>query len=89
VLCRQQVIDQAELSRRMDAARDSGEQHFYIMEMGPGLFIDARKKGNHARLLNSCCDPNCETQKWWVGGFGLIGAGVASTAKFVLCLPSS
>lgn len=48
----------------MEAARDSGEQHFYIMEMGPGLFIDARKKGNYARLLNSCCDPNCETQKW-------------------------
>eukprot|EP00878_Enallax_costatus_P012229 GHUV01012772.1.p1 GENE.GHUV01012772.1~~GHUV01012772.1.p1 ORF type:complete len:999 (+),score=387.95 GHUV01012772.1:221-3217(+) len=59
-----EVIDQAELNRRMEAARDSGEQHFYIMEMGPGLFIDARRKGNYARLLNSCCDPNCETQKW-------------------------
>lgn len=61
---RPQVIDQAELQRRMDAARDSGEQHFYIMELGPGLFIDAKRKGNHARLLNSSCDPNCETQKW-------------------------
>jgi SET domain-containing protein len=59
-----QVIDTAELQRRMDASRESGEQHFYIMEMGPGLFIDARRKGNHARLLNSCCEPNCETQKW-------------------------
>lgn len=59
-----QVIDQAELQRRMDAARDSGEQHFYIMELSPGLYIDAKKKGNHARLLNSSCDPNCETQKW-------------------------
>lgn len=63
-LPRPQVIDQAELQRRMDAARDSGEQHFYIMELGPGLFIDAKRKGNHARLLNSSCDPNCETQKW-------------------------
>ena len=61
-----EVIDQAELSRRMDAARDSGQQHFYIMEMSPGLFIDARRKGNQARLLNSSCDPNCETQKWCV-----------------------
>lgn len=61
-----QVIDQGELQRRMDAARDSGEQHFYIMELAPGLYIDAKKKGNHARLLNSSCDPNCETQKWWV-----------------------
>lgn len=59
-----QVIDQAELTCRMDAARDSGEQHFYIMELAPGLYIDARRRGNNARLLNSCCDPNCETQKW-------------------------
>ena len=29
-----------------------------------GLIIDARSKGNLARLLNSSCDPNCETQKW-------------------------
>eukprot|EP00775_Hariotina_reticulata_P011777 gene11777-11922_t len=71
-----EVIDQAELSRRMDAARDSGEQHFYIMEMGPGLFIDARKKGNHARLLNSCCDPNCETQKWRDAATGEVRIGI-------------
>ena len=29
-----------------------------------GQIIDARVKGNVARLLNSSCDPNCETQKW-------------------------
>ncbi len=60
------VIDEAELQRRMDACGASGEQHFYIMELQSGLFIDARKRGNLARLLNSSCDPNCETQKWWV-----------------------
>ena len=26
--------------------------------------MDARWKGNVARLLNSSCDPNCQTQKW-------------------------
>ena len=34
----------------------------------PGLIIDARSKGNLARLLNSSCDPNCETQKWHDAG---------------------
>lgn len=33
-----------------------------------GLIIDARSKGNLARLLNSSCDPNCETQKWHDAG---------------------
>ncbi len=59
-----QVIDEAELQRRMEACRRSGEQHFYIMELQPGYYIDARKRGNLARMLNSSCEPNCETQKW-------------------------
>ena len=37
---------------------------FYMMEHSPGIIIDARIKGNLARLINSSCDPNCETQKW-------------------------
>ncbi|WIA08181.1 hypothetical protein OEZ85_007634 [Tetradesmus obliquus] len=74
-----EVIDTAELQRRMEASRESGEQHFYIMEMGPGLFIDARRKGNHARLLNSCCDPNCETQKWRDAATGEVRIGIFST----------
>ena len=32
--------------------------------LSAGLIIDARSKGNLARLLNSSCNPNCETQKW-------------------------
>lgn len=38
-----------------------------------GLIIDARVKGNLARLLNSSCDPNCETQKWHDAGNGEVG----------------
>jgi len=59
-----EVIDGDEMRRRMDEQRVRGQHHFYIMELGPGLFIDALRRGNNARLLNSSCEPNCETQKW-------------------------
>jgi hypothetical protein len=65
-----QVIDAAELTRRMVAATAAGDHHFYIMELAPGLYIDARWKGNLARLLNSSCQPNCETQKWYDAATG-------------------
>lgn len=39
-----------------------------------GLIIDARSKGNLARLLNSSCDPNCETQKWHDAGNSEVGS---------------
>ena len=48
----------------MEEQRLLGQAHFYIMGLGPGLFIDAHRRGNLARLLNSSCEPNCETQKW-------------------------
>jgi SET domain-containing protein len=59
-----EVIDAAEMSRRMEAQRVLGQHHFYIMELGPGLFVDAHRRGNLARLLNSSCEPNCKTEKW-------------------------
>jgi hypothetical protein len=63
-----EVIDAAEMEARMDAQRLAGQHHFYIMGLGPGLFVDALRRGNYARLLNSSCEPNCETQKWWARG---------------------
>jgi SET domain-containing protein len=59
-----EVIDALELARRMEEARSTGEPCYYIMELDTGTFIDARRKGNLARLLNSSCNANCETQKW-------------------------
>lgn len=41
-----------------------------------GLFIDARKRGNASRMLNSSCDPNCETQKWHDGATGEARVGI-------------
>jgi hypothetical protein len=79
-----EVIDAPEMRRRMDAQRRLGQHHFYIMELGPGLFIDALRKGNHARLLNSSCEPNCETQKWWAGG-RLAGLGARRLQLRAFC----
>ena len=39
-----EVVDDAESKRRMAEAKASGDHNFYMMEMGPGLIIDARTK---------------------------------------------
>jgi len=39
-----EVVDDVERNRRMAEAKASGEHNFYMMEMGPGLIIDARTK---------------------------------------------
>ena len=41
-----------------------------------GLYIDARRKGNTARLINSSCEPNCETQKWHDAATGEVRVGI-------------
>lgn len=77
-----EVINEAEVAARMEAQRLAGQAHFYIMELGPGLFIDAHRRGNYARLLNSSCEPNCETQKWCGGARGGgEGGGVAACGR--------
>eukprot|EP00850_Spirogloea_muscicola_P016142 SM000129S26129 [mRNA] locus=s129:103658:108452:+ [translate_table: standard] len=38
-----------------------------------GEVIDAYRKGNLSRFLNHSCSPNCEVQKWSVGGEVCIG----------------
>lgn len=64
VRCAGEVISDVACEQRMQIAKQTGEPHFYMMELAPGLIIDARKKGNVARLINSSCAPNCESQKW-------------------------
>lgn len=59
-----EVISTVECARRMREAKESGEPHFYMMEMAPGLLIDARRRGSVARLINSSCAPNAESEKW-------------------------
>eukprot|EP00983_Pelagomonas_calceolata_P048665 1141157-Pelagomonas_calceolata.AAC.6 len=38
---------------RTHARTYAGEPCFYIMDLGAGLYVDARHRGNLARLLNS------------------------------------
>lgn len=71
-----EVVDEIEMAARMEDARLRNEPHFYMMEMAPGMIIDARPKGNIARLLNSSCDPNCETQKWFDAATSEIRVGI-------------
>ncbi|PSC72083.1 histone H3 Lys 36 methyltransferase ASH1 isoform A [Micractinium conductrix] len=73
-----EVVDDKECSRRAEEYKARNEPHFYMMEMAPGLIIDARSKGNLARLLNSSCDPNCETQKWHDAGNSEVRVGIFS-----------
>lgn len=71
-----EVIGTEEMKKRMEEAENQNHPHFYMMEMAPGLIIDAKPKGNIARLLNSSCDPNCVTQKWRDSSTGEIRVGI-------------
>lgn len=71
-----EVVDARELTQRTAEARRAGERHCYAVELAPGLFVDARRKGNVSRLINSSCEPNCEVQRWHDAATGEIRAGI-------------
>lgn len=70
-----EVIDNAEVHRRMEAQRVNTPQDkdFYIMELDNGMFVDGKFKGSTSRYINHSCDPNCELQRWVVKGYPRIG----------------
>lgn len=51
--------------------------------------IDAGPKGNEARFMNHCCQPNCETQKWTVNGDTRVGLFALVDVKAGPYLPST
>ena len=49
-----EVIEDHECRRRMAQAKENGQQHFYMMELAPGLIIDARNKCVDLRICLAC-----------------------------------
>ncbi|KPJ03788.1 Histone-lysine N-methyltransferase, H3 lysine-36 and H4 lysine-20 specific [Papilio xuthus] len=49
------------------------DENYYFLTLDKERMIDAGPKGNLARFMNHCCEPNCETQKWTVLGDVRVG----------------
>ena len=68
-----ELIDNAELNRRMEGKIKRKEREFYFLTVESDLFVDAEFYANKSRFLNHSCDPNCETRKVTVDGNTRIG----------------
>ena len=65
-----EVIDEAEMIRRMDYQKKyaPADHDFYVMELDSGVYVDGKKKGSPSRFINHSCDPNCELERTVVKG---------------------
>ncbi|KAL0973739.1 hypothetical protein UPYG_G00210310 [Umbra pygmaea] len=68
-----EVIDEEECRARIRHAQENDICNFYMLTLDKDRIIDAGPKGNQARFMNHCCQPNCETQKWTVNGDTRVG----------------
>jgi len=70
-----EVIDEQTKDDRLAewSKEHPNDPNFYIMELQPGWFIDARVLGNMSRFINHSCDPNCALIPMNVGGYMRIG----------------
>ena len=59
-----EIISDAECESRLLEAKRTSDSNFYMMQLSRDQVIDAKRKGNFSRLINSSCQPNCETQLW-------------------------
>lgn len=67
------LINSAELNKRMNAKIKNKEKDFYFLTVESDLYVDAEPAGNQARFINHSCKPNCETRKITVDGNTRIG----------------
>lgn len=49
------------------------DPNFYIMQLDPGWFIDARVEANLSRFINHSCAPNCVLRPFNVSGYSRVG----------------
>lgn len=68
-----ELIDDEEFRRRIEEMHKVKEENYYFLTIDKDIMIDAGPKGNLARFMNHSCQPNCETQKWTVGGDTRVG----------------
>ncbi|XP_041703002.2 histone-lysine N-methyltransferase, H3 lysine-36 specific isoform X2 [Coregonus clupeaformis] len=68
-----EVIDEEECRARIRHTQENDICNFYMLTLDKDRIIDAGPKGNQARFMNHCCQPNCETQKWTVNGDTRVG----------------
>lgn len=76
-----EILDETEYLRRRTFYAESGQTHYYFMQIGNGEVIDACRMGNAGRFMNHSCDPNCETQKWLVKGDLRVGFFTTRTVQ--------
>lgn len=65
------VIDECTKKKRLAdwAKQNPTDPNYYIMQLEPGWFIDARERGNFSRFINHSCEPNCILVPKIVAGF--------------------
>nr|CAH7733445.1 unnamed protein product [Callosobruchus chinensis] len=68
-----EIIDTEEYQRRIQKMHEQKEENYYFLTIDNQRMLDAGPKGNLARFMNHCCQPNCETQKWTVNGETRVG----------------
>ncbi|XP_060096163.1 histone-lysine N-methyltransferase, H3 lysine-36 specific isoform X7 [Heteronotia binoei] len=76
-----ELIDEEECRARIRYAQEHDITNFYMLTLDKDRIIDAGPKGNYARFMNHCCQPNCETQKWSVNGDTRVGLFAITNIK--------
>nr|XP_056708915.1 histone-lysine N-methyltransferase, H3 lysine-36 specific isoform X2 [Euleptes europaea] len=76
-----ELIDEEECRARIRYAQEHDITNFYMLTLDKDRIIDAGPKGNYARFMNHCCQPNCETQKWSVNGDTRVGLFAITNVK--------
>ena len=61
-VCSSKVFEQRMLSRY------TTDNHHYCLAIDNKTMIDAHRAGSECRFVNHACEPNCEMEKWTVGG---------------------
>ncbi|KAF0298562.1 Histone-lysine N-methyltransferase, H3 lysine-36 and H4 lysine-20 specific [Amphibalanus amphitrite] len=68
-----EVISELELHRRVELKHRTQDDNYYFLTIDRDRVLDAGPKGNMARFMNHCCQPNCETQKWTINSETRVG----------------